>query len=75
MVEVTGFNVSGNLKLSVLELVDSNDCIYIVDIQSIDVIDRWILDNVGGRRPAWKRSIPLCKSRHFVHLVFYHHLQ
>ena len=75
MVEVTGFNVLDNQTLNVPELVNSNDCIYIVDIQSIDVVNQCILDNVGGRRPAWKRLIPLCKSCHFVHIILHRHLQ
>ena len=51
MVEVTSFNFFLNSQtLSVLELINSNDCICIVDIQNIDVVDWCILDNVRGRR-------------------------
>ena len=76
MVEVTGFNFFLNSQiLSVPELVNSNDHICIVDIQSIDVVDWCILDNVGGRRPVCKRSIPQCKSHRFVCLILHHLLQ
>ena len=72
MVEVTSFNFLNSQTLGVLALVDNSDHIYIVGIQNIDVIDWCILDNVGERRLAWKRSTPQCKSCHFVHLILYH---
>ena len=76
MVEVTDFNVFlGSQILGVLELVDSNDRICIVDIRSIDVVDQCILDNVRGRRLAWRRSTLQCKSHRFVHRVLHRHLQ
>ena len=63
MVEVTSFNILLNSQtLGVLELVDSNDCICIVDIHNIDVVNWCILDNVGGRRLVWKRLTLQCKS-------------
>ena len=75
MIEVTGFNVCpDNQILGVLEPVDSNDCICIVDIHSIDVVDLCILDNVGGKRLAWKMSTLQYKSHRFVHIVL-HRLQ
>ena len=52
-VEVTGFNVLPDSQiLSILELVDSNDHIYIVGICNIGVVNQCILDNVRGRRLA-----------------------
>ena len=76
MVEVTGFIfLLNSQKLGVLALVDNSDRICIVDIQNIDVIDWYILENVGGRRLAWKRSTLQCKSCCFVWLILYHHLQ
>ena len=68
MVEVTSFNVLPDSQtLDVLELIDSNDRICIVDICNIDVVNQCILDNVRGRRLAWKRSTPQCKSCCLVH--------
>ena len=75
MVEVTDFNVLPDSPiLGVLVLVNSNGHICIVDIRSTDVVDRYIFDNVRGRRRAWKRSTLQCKSRRFIHRVL-HHLQ
>ena len=76
MIEATGFNVLPDSQtLDVPELVNSNDCICIVDIHNIDVIDQCILDNVGGRRLAWRRSTPQYKNHHFVCRVLHRHLQ
>ena len=76
MVEVTDFNILlNNQTLGVPELVDSNDCICIVDICDIDVVDWCILDNVGGRRLVWKRLTLQCKSRRFACLSCHCHLQ
>ena len=67
MIEVTSFNVLLDSRiLDVLVLVDSNGHRCIVDIHSIDVVDQYILDNVGGRRLVWRRSTLQCKSHHFV---------
>ena len=67
MIEVTGFNVLlDSWILSVLVLVDSNGHICIVDIHSIDVVNWYILDNVGERRLVWKRSTLQCKSCCFI---------
>ena len=75
MIEVTGFNVCPDSQiLGVSELVNSNDHICIVDIRSTDVVDLCILDNVGGKRLAWKRSTLQCKSHRFIHRVL-HRLQ
>ena len=75
MIEVTGFNVFLDSRiLSVLVLVNSNGHICIVDICSIGVVDRYILDNVGGRKLVWRRLTLQCQSRHFVRQVL-HHLQ
>ena len=76
MVEVTGFNVFPDSQiLGVPELVNSNDYICIVDIRNIDVVDRCILDNVGGRRLVWRRSTLQCKSCCFICRVLHRHLQ
>ena len=75
MIEVTNFNVLPNSQiLSVLVPVDSNGHICIVDICSIDVVDRYILDNVGGRRLVWRKSTLQYRSHRFVRRVL-HHLQ
>ena len=67
MVEVTGFNVLLDSQiLGVLVLVDSNGHICIVDIHSIDVVDQYILDNVGGRRLVWRKLTLQCRSRCFI---------
>ena len=77
MVEVTDFNntYQDSQILGVSVLVDSSDHKYIVDIHSIDVVDRCILDNARGKRLVWRRSTPLCKSRRFFCRVLLHHLQ
>ena len=76
MVEVTGFIFLLNSQtLSVPALIDSSDCICIVDICNIDVVNRCILDSVGERRLVWKRSTLQCKSRRFAHLILHCHLQ
>ena len=76
MAEVTSFNVLLNSQtLGVPELINSNDCICIVDIHNINVVDQCILDNVGGRRLVWKRLTLQCKSCCFACLLHYHCLQ
>ena len=76
MVEVTSFNVLPDSQiLDVPGLIDSNNHICIVDIHNIDVINWCILDNVGGRRLAWKRSTLQCKSCRFVCQFLHCHLQ
>ena len=76
MVEVTSFIfLLSSQTLGVPVLIDGSDCICIVDIHSIDVVNWCILDNVGGRRLVWKRSTLQCKSCHFIHLILHCHLQ
>ena len=75
MVEVTGFNILDSQTLGVLVLIDSSDHICIVDIQSIDVIDCCILDNVGGRRLVWRTSILLYKNYCLICLILHCYLQ
>ena len=74
MVEVTSFKLLDSQILSVPVLIDSSDHMCIVDIQSIDVVDQCILDNVEETKLAWERLTLLYRSCCLSHLVLHHYL-